>query len=150
MLPNKNIYECFKEYCSGENLEDENGWYNEKTKEKEDVVKKISFWNLPNILVLDIKRFTPTGKKLQPPINLEIDNLDLSEFVEGYENNAYKYELYGVCNHSGGTLGGHYTATIKVKDAWYLFNDTNVSKIDFDGTNNTAGYCLFYKKKLNK
>ncbi len=76
------------------------------------------------------------------------DNLDLTEFVEGYNKDSFKYELYGVCNHSGGVLGGHYTATVKVKSGdWYLFNDTNVSKINFTGKNNTSGYCLFYRKK---
>lgn len=153
-LPNvggNNIYSCFEKYCEGEKLEGENGWKNEKTNELEDVVKKIVFWSLPNILVIDLKRFTPMGKKLQVPLDLELDNLDLSNFVEGYEKETYKYELYGTCNHSGGTLGGHYTATIKVKNkGWHLFNDTNISKIDFDGKNNSSGYCLFYRKKLNK
>ena len=91
-------------------------------------------------------------KKIQSPIDIELDDLDLGDFVEGYEKDSYKYELYGICNHSGGTLGGHYTATVKNKNnEWYLFNDTNVTKIkDFSGDNNTSGYCLFYRKKLNK
>ena len=70
--------------------------------------------------------------------------------MEGYNKNSFKYELYGICNHSGGVLGGHYTATVRVGDEWYLFNDTSVSKINFNGMNNTAGYCLFYRKKGNK
>jgi ubiquitin carboxyl-terminal hydrolase 8 len=145
------IYNCFEKYCSGEKLEGGNGWFNEKTNKKEDVVQTIVFWSLPEILVLDLKRFTPDGRKIQIPLNIETDELDLSKFVEGYGKEQYKYELYGVCNHSGGTLGGHYTATIRVtNNEWYLFNDTNVSKIEFDGKNNTSGYCLFYRKKLNK
>ncbi|MDA7464530.1 hypothetical protein N8996_07065, partial [Candidatus Poseidonia alphae] len=77
--------------------------------------------------------------------------LDLCKFAEGYDKSSFIYELYGVCNHSGGVLGGHYTATVRVKSGdWYLFNDTSVSKISFDGLNNTSGYCLFYRKKLNK
>ena len=49
-------------------------------------------------------------------------------------------------------MGGHYTATIRNKmNDWYLFNDTNVKKINnFNGENNTSGYCLFYRKILNK
>ena len=152
IIRTSNIYNCFEQYCQGERLEGENGWLNEKTNEKEDVDKKIVFWSLPKILVLDLKRFTPTGKKIQSPIDIELDDLDLGDFVEGYEKDSYKYELYGICNHSGGTLGGHYTATIKNKNnEWYLFNDTNISKINnFSGNNNTSGYCLFYRKKLNK
>lgn len=147
-----NIYSCFEQYCKPETLEGDNGLLNEETNEKESVDKQIVFWSLPKIMVLDLKRFTSSGKKKQCHINIELDDLDLSKFVEGYDNDSYKYELYGICNHSGGTLGGHYTATVKNKNnEWYLFNDTNVSKIEnFSGENNTSGYCLFYRKKLNK
>ena len=145
-----NIMDCFEKYCCNETLEGDNGLLNEKTGTKEDVTKKIKFWSLPKILVLDLKRFTYDGKKIKTPINLELNNLDLIKFVYGYDKQHSKYELFGVCNHSGGTLGGHYTANVKVKNGdWYLFNDTNVSKINFDGLNNTSGYCLFYRKKLN-
>jgi ubiquitin C-terminal hydrolase len=145
------ITDCFDKYCQPERLEGDNGVYNETAGKKEDVDKKIKFWSFPNVVVIDLKRFTYDGKKIQAPINLEADNLDLRKYVDGYNTEAYIYELYGVCNHSGGTLGGHYTATIRVNSGdWYLFNDTNVSKIDFNGENNTSGYCLFYRKKLNK
>ena len=146
-----NISTCFKYYCEGEKLEGDNAWFNEKTNKKEDVNKKIIFWSLPKILVLDLKRFNINGKKIQSPINIETE-LDLSPYVDGYNKNCYKYELYGVCNHSGGTMGGHYTATIRNKmNNWYLFNDTIVKKINnFNGENNTSGYCLFYRKILNK
>lgn len=143
---NVSLYDCFDEYCKIEILEKENAWLNEKTNKKEDVCKYITFWNLPTILVIAIKRFDYRGKKIQSPVNLEINNLDLCKYVEGYNSDSYKYKLYGVCNHSGGTLGGHYTANILVKDKWFLFNDTNVSEIKFDGLNNTSGYCLFYRK----
>jgi len=160
-MPNKggsSIYNCFEKYCEGESMEGDNGWLNEKTNKLEDVERKIVFWSLPQVLVIDLKRFTPDGRKIKAPIDIEVDELDLSNFVEGYENNEnndYKYELYGICNHSGGTLGGHYTATVRTKPCgsqseWHLFNDTNVTKTQFDGKNNTSGYCLFYRKKLNK
>jgi ubiquitin C-terminal hydrolase len=147
------IYDCFKKYCEGETLEGDNGWFNEKTKKIENAKRNIVFWSLPKVLVIDLKRFRPDGRKIQVPIDIEVDELDLSDFVKGYEYNDCKYELYGVCNHSGGTMGGHYTATIRTKktceNIWYLFNDTNVSTIKFDGKNNVSGYCLFYRKKLN-
>tara|TARA_B100000424_G_scaffold95981_2_gene72155 strand:- start:1172 stop:2212 length:1041 start_codon:yes stop_codon:yes gene_type:complete len=142
------IYDCFEKYCHPEVLDGDNKIYDEETKTKIVANKRILFWNLPNILVVDLKRFTFDGKKIQYPIDIELDNLNLSNFVNGYNNNSYIYELYGVCNHSGGVLGGHYTASIKTKNnKWYLFNDTNVTPIEFDGKNNTSGYCLFYRKK---
>ena len=40
--------------------------------------------------------------------NISINNLDLSKYVVGYDSVTY-YDLYGICNHSGGTMSGHYT-----------------------------------------
>ena len=37
----------------------------------------------------------------------------MSKYVTGYNPHTYHYELYGICNHMGGTFGGHYTAYIK-------------------------------------
>jgi ubiquitin carboxyl-terminal hydrolase 2/21 len=142
-----NIIDCFNKYTENEKLEGENGWFNEKTNEKEDVTKKIVFWSLPDVLVISLKRFNYNGRKIKKPVDIEVDNLDLNKYVNGYNNTKYIYELYGTSNHTGGTLGGHYTSTIKVDNNWYIFNDTNVKKIDFDGKNNSQAYCLFYRKK---
>ena len=46
------LYQCFDQYIHPERLAGDNAWYNEKTKKMEDVVKKISFWSLPRILVI--------------------------------------------------------------------------------------------------
>ena len=97
--------------------------------------------------MLDLKRFTPTGKKIQLPINIELDDLDLSSFVEGYDKDSYKYDLFAVCNHSGVTQGGHYTATIKKGNSWYEYNDTLIQPTKKVVTQKS--YCLFYKKKNN-
>ena len=38
------LIDCFNHYVEGEVMEGENGWYNEETKERMDVRKKIQFW----------------------------------------------------------------------------------------------------------
>ena len=99
------------------------------------------------ILTFSFKRFSLNQRKNNCLIDFPLYHLDLAKYMMN-ENQNCQYELYGVCNHSGGTLGGHYTATIRVaNNDWYLFNDTTVSKTMFDGKNNTSGYCLFYRKK---
>jgi ubiquitin C-terminal hydrolase len=66
----------------------------------------------------------------------------------GYKKEDYIYELYGVCNHSGGLLGGHYTAYVKNSNAkWYHFNDTIVNEIEETQIISPKAYCLFYRKK---
>jgi ubiquitin C-terminal hydrolase len=143
------LIDCFNLYVEGEVLEGENGWYNSETKERINIRKKIQFWSFPNILVIDFKRFNSRFQKNQILISFPIDNLDLSEYVIGYKKESYKYELYGVCNHSGGVLGGHYTAYVKnANGKWYHFNDTSVSEVGLsDSIISPKAYVLFYRKK---
>jgi len=143
------LIDCFNLYVEGEVLEGENGWYDEEKKEKINIKKRIQFWSFPNILVIDLKRFTNSFQKNQILVSFTLDDLDLSEYVIGYKKNIYKYELYGVCNHSGSVMGGHYTAYVKnANGKWYHFNDTSVSEIGInDSIISTKAYVLFYLKK---
>jgi len=143
------LIDCFEYYVEGETLEGENAWYNEETKEKTDIKKKILFWSFPNILVIDLKRFNARGQKNQILVTFPIEHLDLSKYVIGYKKNSYQYELYGVCNHSGGVLGGHYTSYVKnANSKWYHYNDTSVSEVGLvDSIISPKAYCLFYRKK---
>ena len=145
------LIDCFNHYVEGEILDGENGWYNENTKERINIKKKIQFWSFPNILVIDFKRFNHKFQKNQIHIQFPLDELDLSEYVIGYKKEIYKYELYGVCNHSGGVMGGHYTAHIKnANGKWYHFNDTSVSEVTLlDSIVSPKAYVLFYRKKTN-
>jgi ubiquitin carboxyl-terminal hydrolase 8 len=143
------LIDCFNHYVEGEVLEGENAWYYEKTKTKIDIRKKIQFWSFPNILVIDFKRFNNRFQKNQVLITFPLENLDLSEYVIGYKRESYKYDLYGVCNHSGGVMGGHYTAYVKnANGKWYHFNDTSVSEVDIiESIISPKAYVLFYRKR---
>lgn len=142
------IIECLDEYCNVERLENENAYLNEKTGLKEDVDKGLIFWSLPNILIIDIKRYDIYGKKLQNLVDVPLENLDLSKYVIGYNRTSYIYDLYGVCNHSGGTLGGHYTCAIKnANGKWYEFNDTSISELNPSKVVSSKSYCFFFRKK---
>ena len=144
------LFDCLDYYVEGETLDGDNAWYNEDTKQKENVVKKSKFWSFPNILAIDFKRFNNSGQKNQVMITFPTDDLDLSKYVVGYKKDSYKYELYGVCNHSGGVMGGHYTSYIKnANGKWYLFNDRAVNEIKQESVISPKAYVLFYRKKDN-
>ena len=145
------LIDCLNLYVEGETLTGDNKWYNEETKEKISIRKKILFWSFPNILVIDFKRFNAKFQKNQILITFPFDNLDLSEYVIGYKKESYKYELYGVCNHSGGVMGGHYTAYVKnANNKWYHFNDTSVSEVGVpESIISPKAYVLFYRKITN-
>jgi len=148
-LKSPNLYNCLDLYVEGEMLEGENAWFNEKTGQKEDVKKKISFWSLPSILVIDLKRFNNRNQKNQILIDFPLENLDLSKYVIGYKKEEYVYDLYGVINHSGSVFGGHYTSYVKnANEKWYHFNDTSVSEVGLENSLvSTKAYCLFYRKR---
>jgi ubiquitin C-terminal hydrolase len=145
------LIDCFNYYVQGEVLEGENAWFHEETKQKINIRKKILFWSFPNILVIDFKRFNNRFQKNQLLVTFPLDDLDLSDYVIGYKKDIYKYELYGVCNHSGGTMGGHYTSYVKnANGKWYHFNDTNVSEVSIiESIVSPKAYVLFYRKKTN-
>ena len=111
--------------------------------------KRITFWSFPKILIITFKRFSIDGqRKRQDLISFPLDKLVLSNYVSGYNASQYVYDLYGVCNHSGGPQGGHYTAFVKTKKQWCLFDDSNVKqKVDESKIITPKAYCLFYRKR---
>jgi len=151
---NVTLFDCFNKQCECELLEGDNAWFNEKENKKQNVNKRLLFWSLPNIMIIDIKRFITSmngrTKKNQQFIDIPINNVDFSKYVEGYAKETYIYDLYAICNHHGQIDGGHYSATIRTSNGkWYNFNDTQVTEIlvnDNIISGNTP-YCLFYRKK---
>ena len=144
------LFDCLDLYCNEECLEGENAWFNEETQKKEDIIKQTVFWNFSNILIIDLKRFNMMGQKIQKPVDIPINDVDFSKYIKGYDKETFVYDLYGICNHMGGTLGGHYTSYVKnANNKWYHFNDTHVNEINIEKhLNKNFAYCLFYRKKV--
>ena len=151
-LPSDNksitLIDCFNLYCTEEKLEGENQWMNDKTGKKEDVKKSMLFWSLPNILIICLKRFSNNNRKRNDLVDIPLENLDLSDYIIGYNKTSYIYDLYGVCDHSGECMGGHYTSSVlKPNGKWYRYNDTEVKSLTSRKVISSKAYCLFYKKK---
>ena len=119
------IFDCMDHHCAPEVLSGENAWFNEATGQLQDVQKRLSFWSLPNVLIIVLKRFEMNARgglrKIQVPVDVPCSRADFSQYVHGYNRESYVYDLFGVCNHHGGSpMGGHYTATIKnANGKWY-------------------------------
>lgn len=144
------IYDCLDEYCRYETMSGENAWFNDKTQSYEDVKKGIGFWSLPEILIIDLKRFDNDIKKINTRIEVPLTNLDLSKYVIGYNSDKYVYDLFGVCNHMGNAFSGHYTANVKnSNNKWYQFNDQVVTNIEDRQVVTNNAYCFFFIKKNN-
>ena len=145
------LNDCFDVFTKPEVLCGDNAWFNEKTGAKEDISKHLTFWNFPKILVITLKRFSGNGThKINDLVQFPVEDLDLSRYVTGYNAKSYVYDLYAVCNHTGGVSGGHYTAFVKhANNNWIHFNDQTVTAINSTQIVTPMAYCLFYRKKNN-
>ena len=146
------LLDCFDLYVEGEILDGDNSVLNESTGKKVAAQKNLTFWSLPTILVIDIKRYNFSNRKNQILVDFPLTNLNLSKYVIGYNKETYIYDLYGVCNHGGSVLGGHYTSYVKnANDKWYHYNDTSVTEQTLTQQIITPkAYCFFYRKRAIK
>jgi len=149
--PLSTLTECLDYFIHPEIIDGDNAWFNESTQQKQAAVKKMSFWNFPNVLVIMLKRFSADGRhKLNQLLDFPLENLDLSKYVVGYNPKSYVYDLFGICNHMGSIMGGHYTSYVKnVSGEWIHFNDTQVDIINERQIVSPMAYTLFYRKKNN-
>ncbi|XP_038178247.1 ubiquitin carboxyl-terminal hydrolase 2 isoform X1 [Arvicola amphibius] len=112
-------------------------------------IKKFSVQRFPKILVLHLKRFSESRirtSKLTTFVNFPLRDLDLREFASENTNHAV-YNLYAVSNHSGTTMGGHYTAYCRSPGTgeWHTFNDSSVTPMSSSQVRTSDAYLLFYE-----
>jgi ubiquitin carboxyl-terminal hydrolase 8 len=143
------LQECFDNYVKGEILDGDNQWFNENENKKMVVQRTIRYWSLPQILVIDLKRYNERSQKTRTLIDFPIVHWDLSKYVENKTfSTSYVYDLYAICNHSGIVLGGHYTAMVlNANGQWYEIDDGCVSPISETSLITSKAYCLFYRKR---
>ena len=119
-------------------------WFDEKTKTNKPLIKYSKLCYLPHILVIHLKRWDYATLNKNNTLIHYNDVLDLFPYTEYNEKENCKYELFGIINHEGNVLGGHYYSYIKKNNKWLCFNDSSISLIQNFVSNNN--YCLFYRK----
>ena len=110
-------------------------------------VKKIQVYNVPPVLIINLKRFRGSNAKQNTLVNFPLKGLDMSEFVVSRERPPSRplYDLFAVSNHQGQLSQGHYTAFTLNRDTWYHFNDHKVRQAsEQDAIVSSAAYILFY------
>ncbi|XP_051534822.1 ubiquitin carboxyl-terminal hydrolase 2a isoform X2 [Myxocyprinus asiaticus] len=113
-------------------------------------MKKFTVQKFPKILVLHLKRFSESRirtNKLSTFVNFPMKDLDLREFASDRSSSAI-YNLYAVSNHSGTTMGGHYTAYCcnPENGEWYTYNDSRVTPMSASQVRSSDAYVLFYER----
>jgi len=134
-----------------ENLDDGNKWLCSSCKNHVNATKKLEFFFLPKILCICISRFIKVDndyQKNEQYVDFPIENLNMNKYTKLKNKNNYIYDLFAVCQHYGGTKGGHYTAICKNYDEkWYSYDDLNVSPSSEKEICTNAAYILFYRRK---
>jgi ubiquitin C-terminal hydrolase len=144
-----NLHDCLEQYIKEEKMMGENSWFNEKTLAREDIIKKISFWSFPKVLIFSLKRFINENHKSNTIIDFPINDLDLNIYIKGYNNNRkYIYDLYAICNHMGNNHNGHYFTFIKRENKWFCYDDSKITEIKESNIITPYVYCLFYRQKI--
>ncbi|XP_078693001.1 ubiquitin carboxyl-terminal hydrolase 31-like [Branchiostoma floridae x Branchiostoma belcheri] len=140
---NVTLSDCFRLHTKEEKLGPEDGWHCPFCKKvQHGTTKKLSLWSLPDILIIQLKRFKQVGMrrmKLYTSVDFPVSNLDMKPHVArrnpgnsgglglltswspwrrhqhrtAARHPDYFYDLYAVCNHHGNMTGGHYTAFSK-------------------------------------
>lgn len=92
--------------------------------------KRYTLYRLPKILVVHLKRFSPTERfrqKLSSVVSFPLSGFSLSRYTDSVTCSSYN--CYAISNHSGTLSSGHYTAYAKHPNSgqWHLYNDTRYS-----------------------
>ena len=79
------LKECFGLYTKAEKLGDGDAWFCPECKRKQEVVKKMGLWSLPDVLIIHLKRFRQTSNtssnKLSTMVDCPLEGYDMSPFV---------------------------------------------------------------------
>ncbi|XP_076366912.1 ubiquitin carboxyl-terminal hydrolase 2-like [Tachypleus tridentatus] len=146
------LQQCLELFTKEEKLDGDEKPYCSKCKTRQTCLKNFTIHKFPSILVLHLKRFSPSERfraKLNTEVEFPMTGLDLGLYASKNSRVSHStlYNLYAVCNHSGSTFSGHYTALCRhpYSDEWHEFNDSKVSKISTNCVICPEAYILFYE-----
>uniref|UniRef100_A0A8C0HDT2 Ubiquitin carboxyl-terminal hydrolase 19 n=1 Tax=Chelonoidis abingdonii TaxID=106734 RepID=A0A8C0HDT2_CHEAB len=154
--------QCLNLFTKPEVLAPEEAWYCPKCKQHREASKQLMLWRLPNVLIIQLKRFSFRSfiwrDKINDMVDFPVRSLDLSKFCIGQKEEQQQpmYDLYAVINHYGGMIGGHYTAYARLPSdkssqrsdvGWRLFDDSTVTTVDESQVVTRYAYVLFYRRR---
>uniref|UniRef100_A0AAX7W6E3 ubiquitinyl hydrolase 1 n=1 Tax=Astatotilapia calliptera TaxID=8154 RepID=A0AAX7W6E3_ASTCA len=157
------LEQCLNLFTKPEVLAPEEAWYCPKCQQHREASKQLLLWRLPNVLIIQLKRFSFRSfiwrDKINDMVDFPVRNLDLSKFCIGQKDEMQQppiYDLYAVINHYGGMIGGHYTAYARLPSdknsqrsdvGWRLFDDSTVTMVDESQVVTRYAYVLFYRRR---
>lgn len=158
-IPNTvlSLYDCIDQFIKPEIVE---GVMCDKCKVRCNAMKQLSFWTLPQVLIVQLKRFDHHLRKIdrfvQAPLKLNmtqyVTHPRVAEKIRENPDALQMYDLRGVVCHSGQLNGGHYTAKCwrpdQVKNEggrWIFCNDASVRPMAEAELQSPQNYIFFYE-----
>ncbi|XP_037543191.1 ubiquitin carboxyl-terminal hydrolase 2 [Nematolebias whitei] len=141
------LKDCLKLFTREDVLDGDERPTCNRCKTRRKCTKRFSIQRFPQILVLHLKRFSDSRtSKLSTYVNFPLKDLEMREF-SAVSSERPVYNLYAVSNHTGNTLGGHYTAYCRnpALGEWYSYNDSRVSPMSSSQVRSSDAYVLFYE-----
>ncbi|XP_072948645.1 uncharacterized protein [Epargyreus clarus] len=148
---NLKLQQCLQHFVREEELDGDEKPTCSKCGVRRKCLKWFTVQKFPAVLVLHLKRFSPTERfrgKLSVLVEFPLNSLDMSPFAAAPAPQAAMYNLYAVSNHSGTTYSGHYTAYCKhpYTGDWHEYNDSRVTPINPRDVVSPEAYVLFYER----
>ncbi len=167
------LEECFERFTRPEVLNGDNMWNCYKCRKRQPSIKKMMISRLPQILIIHLKRFKSNSidinnpgtsfEKLNTFVSYPQDSiLDLTRFWPSIQPQdleilkqlpsrgqepPFRYKLYGVVNHVGSLVDGHYTSYVRRGSlGWCHFDDSVVHTGEWKGVLNRDAYVLFFRR----
>nr|XP_032525518.1 ubiquitin carboxyl-terminal hydrolase 37-like [Danaus plexippus plexippus]XP_032525519.1 ubiquitin carboxyl-terminal hydrolase 37-like [Danaus plexippus plexippus]XP_032525520.1 ubiquitin carboxyl-terminal hydrolase 37-like [Danaus plexippus plexippus]XP_032525521.1 ubiquitin carboxyl-terminal hydrolase 37-like [Danaus plexippus plexippus]XP_032525522.1 ubiquitin carboxyl-terminal hydrolase 37-like [Danaus plexippus plexippus] len=145
---NLKLQQCLQHFVREEELDGDEKPTCSKCGVRRKCLKWFTVHKFPQVLVLHLKRFSPTERfrgKLSVVVEFPLSGLDMSPFAASPTHATYN--LYAVSNHSGTTYSGHYTAYCKhpYTGDWHEYNDSRVTPIRSRDIVSAEAYVLFYE-----
>ncbi|CAB3254481.1 unnamed protein product [Arctia plantaginis] len=146
---NLKLQQCLQHFTREEELDGDEKPTCSKCGVRRKCLKWFTVQKFPQVLVLHLKRFSPTERfrgKLNVLVEFPLNGLDMSPYT-ATRGNQPVYNLYAVSNHSGTTYSGHYTAYCKhpYNGEWHEYNDSRVLPINSRNVVSSEAYVLFYE-----
>nr|CAH8842380.1 unnamed protein product [Trichobilharzia regenti] len=147
------LSDCFERFTDVEQLGSRDLWYCNRCKAEKPATKKFDLWKLPDVLVVQLKRFRSHLRfhdKIDTLLEFPLTGLDLtSQVLEKQSNDKFIYDLVAVSNHMGYLGGGHYTAFALNAhvNRWYYFDDSSTREVDPSKIVTNAAYVLVYVRR---
>jgi len=142
------LLDCLDSFTKEETLDGDEMPTCEQCKTRRKSTKRYSLYRLPKILVVHLKRFSPSDRcrqKLSSTVTFPLTGLNLSRYTDSVSNSSYN--CYAISNHSGTLYSGHYTAYAKHSQSgqWHSYNDSRVSKCSSSNVISNEAYLLFFE-----